>query len=191
MSRGIYSEVVKKGGNFLMEKELINKVKNGDRQAFKQLYDLHFDYAMRVATAVTKNQNTASDVVQETFIRVYKNIGDFDCDKAFKPWFYRILINECNRYLKKQAKVIPMEIDDKVKLEPQIDAHHFEEYEDLYDAIQSLDDTQRIPIVLKYLNDFTEMDIALALELNINTVKSRLFKGKRKLKELLLKIREA
>lgn len=174
-----------------MERELIRRVKNGDRQAFKELYELHFDYAMRVATVVTKNQSTAADAVQEAFIRVYRNIEEFDEDKAFKPWFYRILINECNRYFKKQSNIIPIDMSEKEHLEVQLDSHHFEEYEDLYEAIKKLDDTQRIPLVLKYLNDLTDMDIALALELNINTVKSRLFKGKRKLKELLLNKKEA
>lgn len=174
-----------------MEKELILKIKDGDQQAFRQLYDLYFDYAMRSAIAITSNHSTAADVVQETFIRVYRNIVDFDEDKNFKPWFYRILVNECNRYLKKYSKVIPMEINEEVNLPPDNDLHNFVEYEDLYEGIQELEEHNRIPLVLKYLNDFTDHDIALVLELNVNTVKSRLFKGKRKLKEILINKKEA
>lgn len=176
----------------MLEVELIKEVKGGSREAFKHLYEEYFNYAMRVATAVTKNQTTAADVVQETFIRVFNSIQYFDESKSFKPWFYRILINECNRYLKKHSKVTPIDMNENVHLLEQTkDEREFEEYADLYQALQKLDDHQRVPLILKYLEDFTEMDIALALELNLNTVKSRLFKGKRKLKDYLEKIREA
>lgn len=176
----------------MVEVELIKEVKSGSKEAFKQLYEDYFNYAMRVATAVTKSQTTAADVVQEAFIRVYNNIHYFDDSKSFKPWFYRILINECNRYLKKHAKVIPIDVNENMfLLEQATDERAFEEYADLYQALQKLDDHQRVPLILKYLDDLTEMDIALALELNINTVKSRLYKGKRKLRDYLQEIKEA
>jgi RNA polymerase sigma factor (sigma-70 family) len=53
-----------------------------------------------VATVVTKSRANTADAVQETFIRVYDHIDRFDPAKAFKPWFYRILLNECNRLMK-------------------------------------------------------------------------------------------
>lgn len=61
----------------------------------------------------------------------------------------------------------------------------FEEYEDLYFAIEKLDEINRIPIILKYLKGFSEKDISHILSLNINTVKSRLYKGRLKLKKFL------
>ena len=168
-----------------METALIYEIKKGNTQAFKQLYNEYFDYAMRVATAITNHTN-AADAVQETFIRVYKNIQSYEESKPFRPWFYRILVNECNRYLKKSTKDIPTDIQEDLIL-PQEDPHPFEEYEDLYDAIQQLEDIHKVPLVLKYLNDFTEQDIATVLELNVNTVKSRLYKARLKLKETILK----
>ncbi|UTW70744.1 RNA polymerase sigma factor [Anaerobacillus sp. HL2] len=161
----------------------MREIKKGNRQAFRKLYDQYFDYAIRVATAVTHNHSTAADVVQETFIRIYKNIDDkYDEEKPFQPWFYRILINECNRYLKKFSKIIPMDVNEDIHLPPENDRYQFEDYEDLYVAIQKLEDYHKIPIILKYLNDLTDQDIANALELNINTVKSRLLKESRDLK---------
>ena len=59
------------------------------------------------------------------------------------------------------------------------------DFSHIYEALDSLKDIYRIPIILKYLNGFSEKEIAQALDLNINTVKSRLFQGRQKLKKAL------
>lgn len=169
-----------------MENELIIKIKSGDRAAFEELYNRYADQALRVAMAVTKDKMSAADAVQEAFIRVYKNIDSFDKGKDFKPWFYRILINECNRLLSRNSKTILIsdffesDVDNS-----RYDDYNFQEYETLYKAVNKLNDINRIPIILKYLRGFTESEIAQILDVNINTVKSRLFKGREKLKKYL------
>jgi RNA polymerase sigma-70 factor (ECF subfamily) len=65
------------------------------------------------------------------------------------------------------------------------DRRSFEEYEELYKAVDSLTDKLRIPVILKYLKGFKEAEIAEILDLNVNTVKSRLYKGRQKLKKAL------
>ncbi len=174
-----------------MEKDVIARVKEGDKRAFEQLYNEYAEYAIRTAFAITKNNADASDAVQEAFIRVCRNIMFYDEEKPFKPWFYRILVNECNRIMKRRSKVIPIDqyLDDH-SMGSQIDDYKFEEYEELYAAIQGLSEINRIPIILKYLNSFSEKEIAEILDVNINTVKSRLFKGREKLKQTLLKMKE-
>lgn len=169
-----------------MENKMIAQIQKGNRDAFAELYNIYAEYALRVATAITKSRTFAADAVQETFIRVYKNIQTFDRSKPFKPWFYRILINECNRFLERKGKLIPTDHhwDNDPNL-AQTDLHYFEQYEDLYQAVGQLNDLYRIPIILKYLNDFSEKEIAELLELNQNTVKSRLLKGRQQLKEAL------
>jgi RNA polymerase sigma-70 factor (ECF subfamily) len=173
------------------EKEILKRVKEGDQKAFEELYNKYADYALRVAAAITRSDTSAADAVQETFIRVYHYIVDFDLDKPFQPWFYRILINECNRLMKKKAKTIS--ISDYLENDMDFakdDVHEFEEYEALYKAIGRLEDINRIPIVLKYLKGFTETEIAEILAINQNTVKSRLYKGRQKLKNYMEKFTE-
>lgn len=174
-----------KGGVYV-ETELIIKIKAGDREAFEELYNIYADQALRVAMAVTKDKMSAADAVQEAFIRVYRNIDSFDESKPFKPWFYRILINECNRLLQKSSKTVL--ISDFIESgidNSDYDNYNFQEYENLYKAVNNLKDINRIPIILKYLRGFSESDIAQILDININTVKSRLFKGREKLKKYL------
>ncbi|WP_088103929.1 RNA polymerase sigma factor [Halalkalibacter urbisdiaboli] len=169
-----------------MEQSWIIEIKAGNRQAFKSLYDEYFDYAMRVATAVTRHEGNAADAVQETFIRVYEHLDQYDINKPFKPWFYRILINECKRVMGQSARVVPVEHE--WENDPNLakrDNYALDQYRELYQAIQSLQEHHRIPIILKYLHDLTEKEIAQVLDLNLNTVKSRLFKARRKLKAAL------
>ncbi|MEK9196847.1 RNA polymerase sigma factor [Ureibacillus sp. 179-F W5.1 NHS] len=173
----------------MKEAEIVHQFQNGDASAFRNLYDLYFDYAIRAATIVMNNNHFyAKDAVQETFIRVYQNIHLYDPSKPFKPWFYKILLNECNRILKRNSNVIS--IGDRIGMLEQ-EGHlkeemsRYVEYENLYDAIQKLDYHNRIPIILKYLNGFKEQEIAEIMDENINTIKSRLLKGKQKLKRFL------
>jgi RNA polymerase sigma factor (sigma-70 family) len=172
----------------LNETEIIKQLQNGNQQAFRDLYDIYFDYAVRAATAIMNhNAAHASDAVQETFIRVFQNIHQYHIDRPFKSWFYKILLNECNRILKKNAKVISV---GEVLEQQEEDYYSFVENEDLYEALQELDEINKIPIVLKYLNDLKEQEIAEILDENINTIKSRLYKGRQKLKHFLLTKRE-
>lgn len=166
-----------------MDKETILLIRKGDKEAFARFYNEYAAYALRTAMAITRDKMSAADAVQETFIRVYNSIESFDMDKPFKPWFYRILINECNRILSRSSNTILIDDFTQTGLEgSKSDEHRFEEYESLYKAIGRLNEVNRIPIILKYLKGFSENDIAEILELNINTVKSRLFKGRQKLR---------
>jgi RNA polymerase sigma factor (sigma-70 family) len=173
----------------IVDRALLQSIKEGNNEAFEELYNKYAGYALRVAMAVIGNKASAADAVQETFIRVYRNINNFDVDKPFEPWFYRILINECNRILGKNSNVVL--IDDFVEKDLQgsiEDDYSFQEYESLYKAIENLDDNNRVPIVLKYLKGFKESEIAEILGINVNTIKSRLLKGKQKLRKLLEKL---
>lgn len=171
-----------------MERLILEKIKDGELQAFQELYELYAKYALRVATAITKSQANAADVVQETFIRVYRSIHSFDLDRPFKPWFYRILINECNRLLKKRGNTVLMGeyTEDNSNISTS-DFYGFEEYEELYRAIGALNDAERIAITLKYLKGFKETEVAEILGLNINTLKSRLLRARHKLKRMMEK----
>lgn len=166
-----------------MEKDLINNIIKGDEKSFKILYDKHIFKALRTATAITKNKEIAKDATQEAFIRVYLYISNFDIEKPFEPWFYRILINECNRLMKKNSK-FPLAYNSLLEIDIK-DNSETEDYSHLYEAVNSLKDIHRIPIILKYLQGFSEKEIAEIMDLNINTVKSRLFQGRKKLRTLL------
>lgn len=164
-----------------MDSTIIQSIIIGDKQSFKHFYNEYFDKSLYTAISITKNKDLAKEAVQETFIRVFRNLYKFDTTKPFNPWFYRILTNECNRIMKKEGKVIFIDRD-KMENDEKLSEQKDEAAEDLHEAIQNLDDMYRIPLVLKYLNGFSEAEIADTLDLNLNTVKTRLFKAREKLK---------
>lgn len=169
-----------------MTTRLINQCKNGNQKAFRQLYELYADYALRTAYIITHNNNHAADIVQETFIKVYQNLSKYKTSKPFKPWFYTILINESRRYMKRQNKE-PFAIESE-QLIDYLHAQHtidINDYHELEYAFTQLSEIHRSVLALKYLHDFTEKEIAKMLGLNVNTVKSRLFKGRKKLRDII------
>ena len=171
--------------------EWIKKIQSGDVEVFHQFYEAYVDYAIRTASAITRNREMAKDAVQETFIRVYRQIESYNPNLPFDPWFYGILTNECMRLLKKDSTYSKFEHHD-LENEPSIADNSSVSLSDLYNVIQSLDDAHRIPLILKYIKGFTEKEIAEILVLNQNTVKSRLFKGRKRLKDQWnLEVKEA
>src|SRR5690554_6003429 len=114
------------------ELEVIKQIKEGNQQAYRDLYDLYFDYAIRTATVVMNHQHShAADAVQETFIRVYRNIQRYESDRPFKSWFYTILLNECNRILKRNTTVVSISemSEQHHNLQTESEDHRFGEYE--------------------------------------------------------------
>lgn len=177
------------------EKILLKKIKKGDQQAFKELYNSYANYALRTAFAITRNKNHVADIVQETFIKVYRNIDKFNIKKPFKPWFYRILLNESRRYMKRQYKeatVVESEhLIDYLNEKNETDKPLMETNDTLTEALDYLSEMHRTVLVLKYMNEFTEKEISSLLDLNINTVKSRLYKARKKLKEVVGRLNNA
>lgn len=155
-----------------------------DKEAFQQLYDAHANFAIRTAIAITRNNEMAKDAVQETFVRVYRNYSAYDSSLPFEPWLYRILVNECNRLLKKESKISSFYHPD-LENDPRVVEPSEENLTELVHTIQSLKDLYRIPLILKYIKGFSEQEIADILEINQNTVKSRLFTGRNSLRKLL------
>lgn len=155
-----------------------------NKDAFQELYERHANFAIRTAVAITRNNELAKDAVQETFIRVYRNYSSYNPSLPFEPWLYRILVNECNRLLKKEAKISAFHHPD-LENDSRVSEPSGENLTALIQSIQSLQDLYRIPLILKYIKGFSEKEIAEILDINQNTVKSRLFTGRSSLRKIL------
>jgi len=179
--------MMNEGGCFKVDerdKQLIRDIAAGDHESFKKLYQLYADYALRTAYGITRNKADASDIVQETFIKVYRHIGSFQQDKSFKPWFYRILVNEARTLIAKRARQ-PIAIEREQTLDLLNEEEDAEANELLYSALDQLRERDRSILMLKYLIGFKEKEIAHMLELNVNTVKSRLYQARNRLRKIL------
>lgn len=94
-----------------MDDLYIRKVLNGDTEGFRYFIKNYKDLAFSVAISVVKDEFSAEEVVQESFIKVFRNLKSFKGRSSFKTWFYRIVINESFRLLREDKKKIEFNIN--------------------------------------------------------------------------------
>ncbi len=172
------------------EPGLIRRCQAGDVKAFEPLFRAHVAMAVRTAYLVVRDWPIAEDAAQEAFVRAFGSIRSFRADQPFAPWLYRIVLNEARRIAARagrrpEALQLPDELLASEESTPEEAALHRERRAALWTAIDSLKDDHRTVLVLKYFNQFSEIDIATVLGVPQSTVKSRLYKAREKLLERL------
>ena len=133
----------------------------------------------RLAYSYVRNREDALDVVQNAVCKALENYGEIRNEGAISTWFYRILVNESLLFIKERKRMTLGETDQE---EAHYEEKGFEIQDDLYDSINRLDgDTQTI-IKLRFFEELSLKEIAQITEMNLNTVKARLYRGLRQLK---------
>ena len=140
----------------------------------------HQEDFYRLAYSHVKNRDAALDVVQESIVKALAKSGGIRRTESLKPWFYRILINESMNYYRYTRRLTPLE----EAAEAAAPAGDHAARLDLLAAIDRLDPRDQLIIRLRFFEEMKLEEIAQAAGLNLNTVKSRLYKGLRKLREL-------
>lgn len=166
--------------------DLILRCQEGDRAAFETLFHLYRDDVFRFAYLVVRDTNQAQDVVQESFLKVYRSIAKFQFRSSFRSWLYRIVVNEAVTLMrKKRVKELPGLdlLHDRAEpsvqeWQPEDAVVEEEERRTLRWAIDQLDPVHRSVIVLKYYHEFSDPEIAQILGCPPGTVKSRLHRAR-------------
>ena len=137
------------------------------------------DYFYRLAYSQVRDRETALDIVQESVAKALARADSLREPACLRTWFYRILINECMDHFRRRKNLVPLE--DWMDIEV---CQHFqvEESVDLYQALERLDERERMVIQLRFFEDMKLAEIAEVTDTNLNTVKTRLYSGLRKLK---------
>lgn len=151
---------------------LINYVKDNQ----EKLYRIAFSYS--------KNEEAALDIVQEAITKALKNMNKLREEQYVKSWFYRILINESLDYVKKNKKILTCEleeIENKINWSDNINVEGI----DIYKYVQNLNDKLKTVILLRFFEDMKIEDIARVTKTNVNTVKSRLYRGLEELRKFI------
>ena len=134
----------------------------------------------RLAFSYVKNRDAALDVVQESIVKALSKSDTLRETAYLKTWFYRILLNESMNYLRRGRRLVPFPEQQEEPAAPDPDVG---ERLDLYDAIDRLSLQEQAVIRLRFFEDMKLEEIAQATGANLNTVKSRLYKSLRKLRE--------
>jgi RNA polymerase sigma-70 factor (ECF subfamily) len=167
--------------------QLVDRLQAGDLESLGVLYERHKTLVFRTALAVVQDPSVAEDILQESFLRLYRYAHRIDTTLPLEPWLYRMTVNLAYSWeTRRRRRQIPLEgvIDYLVSpknLSPEWRAELNQVRREVLEAVYSLTFNQRIVIVLHYLNSLSLKEIAYVLDCPVGTVKSRLHYGRENL----------
>lgn len=173
-----------------MESELVERARRGDTAAYGELVRQYQDIAFRVAYVIVGSAEEAEDAAQEAFVRAYRALGTFRAGSPLRPWLLTIVANTARSRRLSSARHPTLALsaaadrpsDDAAQL-PEAAALVAERRQELLDAVHALrDDDQRV-IIYRYFLDLNEAEMADVLQCPRGTVKSRLSRALRRLRE--------
>ena len=171
----------------------------GDGAAFEQLVSRYYRKAYRIAYHIIRNADDAKDVAQETFIKVFQHIGQFQAHSNFSTWLYRILVNQCLMEVRRQRRKpppvylsiswsedeqLPIDLPDW-KSTPEEQYAQSELRDLLTRLLQELRPRLRVVFIMHDIEGQRLQEVAEALQLTLSTVKSRSLRARLYLRERL------
>jgi RNA polymerase sigma-70 factor (ECF subfamily) len=186
-----------------LERSLLRRLRERDERAFRELVTQHRDRVYNICYRMLGNRSEAEDVAQEVFIAVFKTIDSFREESKFSTWLYRVSVNHCKNRIKYLARRHDRDRDEldensagangatmgspaRAAL-PDRALEGIQMEEVLREAINSLDEEQRLVVVLRDVEDLTIEEICEITELPDGTVKSRLHRARLALRKKLQK----
>lgn len=171
---------------------IVQRVQAGDKSAFNLLVSKYHRRVGRLLTRMVRNQEDIEDIVQETFIKAYRAIGNFRGESAFYTWLYRIAINTAKNLLITQSKkptALKEAYDgDSETFEDNAALSNIDTPESLFqtkqigqavnDAMSELTEELRSAIVMREIDGLSYEAIAEAMNCPIGTVRSRIFRAR-------------
>lgn len=182
------------------EREWLLRAQQGDGAAFGELVRCHQTAVFNVAYRLLGRRQDAEDAAQEAFMRAYRALDRFDVERPFAPWIKRITTNLCYNWLDKErvrpaisAADLSREGEDAADLdelakEPTTPEHMLaatEQSDQIRTALLRLPLRYRVVIELRHFQDLSYAEIAEVVERPLSDVKSDLFRGRKKLAQLL------
>ncbi len=134
----------------------------------------------RLAYSYTRNQEDALDAVQNSVCKILEHYKEIKNENAVRTWVYRIIVNESLRLLKEKKKQDWLK--NNTDGEGVYEERRFDIQDDLYEQINNLDAETQTIIKLRFYEDLTLKEIAEITEMNLNTVKAKLYRGLQTLK---------
>ena len=173
------------------EREIIDRALRGDTLAFRELVERHQSFAYRLAYRFTNNSNDAEDIVQEAFIRIWKNLNKYRAEVKFTTWLYKIIANLSLDFLKSayRKKIVRKEIGMNDTLISEGSADQKMMADELQQALKEMTNKltpkQQAVFILRDLEDLSMAEVAEILSMPAGNVKSNLYYARKKISELL------
>lgn len=168
------------------EQSLIDGARRGDREAQREIYSRTADRIYRLLLRMTRNPDDAFDLAQETYLRAFTRISQFDGRSAFATWLYGIAVNEGRQFLRRSTKRRTQELEPP--LDPSDAASNDDRAHvrvDVEDALAALAPDDRAILLLRYQEGLDYATIAEIAGCPPGTVASRLNRARQRLRERL------
>ncbi|MDD2997791.1 MAG: sigma-70 family RNA polymerase sigma factor [Erysipelotrichia bacterium] len=173
--------------------ELVKLVLNGEIEFFAELVERYEKLVFSFLLARQNNMQEVEDVVQETFVKAFRHLASFDCERRFAAWLLTIarnLLVDSKRKLGRSVASSDVVIDGLLSDLPRDDSTHppevlirREHFRKVVKMIQELSEELRVPFLLRIVNELSYQEISDLLNIPLQTVKNRIFKARAQLRE--------
>jgi RNA polymerase sigma-70 factor (ECF subfamily) len=187
------------------DRELVERAKHGDREAFRELFQRHHRRAYSLALGVVHNPDDALDVLQEAFLKAHKHLPGFEGGSSFYTWLYRIVTNVAIDHLRKHNRAQTVDYDDAMAhleeeapageemLLPQLlggnpakELMRREIREAIEEGLAKLSPNHRAVLVMRELDGLSYEEMAKVMQCSKGTIMSRLFHARRHMQRHLI-----
>jgi len=166
---------------------VVQRILTGEKDAYEFIVKKYQARAYRAALGWVGNSADALDMSQEAFVKAYRALRRYDTGRSFFAWFYVILRNTCFNFLRKRKRMRTVCLDyvPEREVATEDEGKRAEVKRQVWRAIAALPDGIREVMVLKYFEEMSYREIADAVGCPMGTVMSRLYYGRKKLKQAL------
>ncbi|MEK3911193.1 RNA polymerase sigma factor [Paenibacillus sp. FSL H7-0331] len=178
------------------DEQLVDQIRQGDEEAYRLLIERHKGYIYTLVYRMVEHRETAEDLTQDIFIKLYRSLAHFRGDAKFTTWLYRLTTNLVTDYRRAQRRRPYEAILDKMKgwlinrqEEPEAMALQKEERQTVQQLLSELPDKYRLILYLYHYKQLSYQEIAEATQLPLKTIETRLYRGKSLLKQKWQEVR--
>lgn len=172
--------------------ELVNMSRGGDSHAYELLWETHRVAVFRKVYSIVGNQADAEDLTQEAFIKGFRALGNFRGDSLFRTWITSIAVNLCFDHIKRSKKVRQVPIEWDIPADDKEDPERRALVNDtqllVRKAISQLPAHHRLMLEMRDLDDMEYSEIAKILKCTVGSVKLKIFRARRQLKQKLIEM---
>ncbi|MEC0371285.1 sigma-70 family RNA polymerase sigma factor [Paenibacillus chibensis] len=167
---------------------LIARTLDGSRDAFGELYEATIQDVYKTVYFLIREPSDAEDVIQEIYIQVYRSLGKFDINRPFRPWLMGVVMRQIQSHRRKSWTNVRT-IKKAERMDQAVEYDFASEVVNKVSNRSLLASVDRLPyklkqvVILHYLNDYTQDEIAAALEIPLGTVKSRIHAALQKMRK--------
>ena len=183
------------------EAEVVRRAQGGDEAAFRQIVERHRSKVFSIIYGIVRNRNDAEDIAQQVFTKIYFSLKGFDFRSSLITWVYKIAVNECYDYLRKQKvrKLVyesdlgeddarslensPMVVEKAPSASATVERRDF-----LMKLLEKVSEEERLLLIQKEVEGLTVEELARMTGLNENTIKVKLFRARQKLVKAAAKL---